>query len=87
MIVRARHGEAHILCAGAFFPISQQPLEQRYGTRHRAGVGISERTDACVILVSEERRDISWVEGGKLSTVKDLEELTLLIQRTFRTPR
>jgi uncharacterized protein (TIGR00159 family) len=57
------------------------PLAENYqgfdktGTRHRAGAGITERSDALAIIVSEERGEISIAEGGKLRLIKNVEEL------------
>lgn len=45
------------------------------GTRHRAGLGISEQSDALVVIVSEETSRISIAEDGKLHLCKDIDEL------------
>lgn len=50
------------------------------GTRHRAGIGISERTDALVIIVSEERGTISVAENGKIRTLSGAGELDDVIR-------
>lgn len=54
--------------AGCFLPISRNPnLSRSFGTRHRAGIGLSEETDAAVIIVSEETGKISLAVGGQIT--------------------
>lgn len=70
-----------ILAAGVQFPLAQ-PAEMpltHLGTRHRAAVGLSKRTDALVITVSEETGTISVAEHGQLKRSLDPEELYELI--------
>lgn len=56
-----------IEAASCFLPLSQNPnLSKELGTRHRAGVGISEESDAVVVIVSEETGNISLALGGEL---------------------
>ena len=53
--------------AGVLLPLSQNVLDsERYGTRHRAAIGISEQTDAVVVVVSEETGSISLVVRGRI---------------------
>ena len=61
---------------GCLFPLSQsQKLSKTLGTRHRAGLGLSEETDALVIVVSEETGIISIMEQGKITREIDEEKL------------
>lgn len=54
--------------AACTFPLSQNPaLEKTMGTRHQAAIGLSEETDAMVLVVSEETGTISFAYRGKLS--------------------
>lgn len=65
-----------IVAAGCVFPLSQKvELHKELGTRHRAAVGLSEETDAVVIVVSEETGTISVSYRGRLSHGLDGERL------------
>ncbi|MEO5986357.1 MAG: diadenylate cyclase CdaA [Candidatus Limnocylindria bacterium] len=56
-----------ISSAGVLLPLSQNVVDsERYGTRHRAAIGISEQTDAVVVVVSEETGSISLVVRGRI---------------------
>lgn len=69
--------DARLTCAGAVLPLTFNPtISKRYGTRHRAAIGLSERTDAIVVVVSEETGAISMIREGKI--IKDLNEKTLI---------
>ena len=60
-----------IACASAYFPPTSINLSSRYGARHRAGLGISEVSDALTIVVSEETSAISIAENGRIFTVNE----------------
>lgn len=65
-----------VLGAGCILPLSSNPtLEKALGTRHRAGLGLTEETDAIVIIVSEETRQISIAEDGRLTRNLQMGEL------------
>jgi uncharacterized protein (TIGR00159 family) len=65
-----------VAAAACFLPLSlKEGLSKRFGTRHRAAIGVTEETDAIAIVVSEERGSISLARDGRL--LEDLEPKTL----------
>ena len=71
-----------IKAAGCVLPLSYNPdLDPNLGTRHRAGLGISERCDAIIIIVSEETGGITICRDGKLSRNLDPVMLRESLQR------
>jgi len=72
VIIRAGRAWA----AGCFLPLSKNPaLDKNLGTRHRAAIGLTEETDALVIVVSEENNSVGLVEAGQM--VADVDHPTL----------
>lgn len=65
-----------IVVAGAVLPLSFNPsISSSYGTRHRAAMGLAERTDALLVVVSEETGVISLIREGRIT--KELDEKSL----------
>jgi diadenylate cyclase len=65
-----------IAAAGCFLPLSKDPnIDKRYGTRHRAALGLTEDSDAIVILVSEEAGEAHLVKNGKITTNLSEQEI------------
>jgi diadenylate cyclase len=65
-----------ILAAGALLPLAETTVHtERFGTRHRAALGITEQTDAVVVVISEENHQISIVERARI--VRNLSEAQL----------
>lgn len=62
-----------IACASAYFPPTNLELPSKYGSRHRAAIGMSEITDSVTIVISEETGSISIADGGKIITVNRKE--------------
>ena len=71
-----------ILYAGALLPLTEDPkLSWRYGTRHRAAIGITEISDCACIVVSEETGDVSIATEGVLKKYEDLGNLKTDLER------
>lgn len=77
-----------IIAAGCFLPITTSPeISRSLGTRHRAGIGLSEETDAVIIIVSEETGTISMGINGKLETRLDMGMLRGVLTDLFTTKK
>ncbi|MFR8251750.1 MAG: diadenylate cyclase, partial [Anaerovoracaceae bacterium] len=80
VIVRADR----VYAAGCVLPLTQSKnLEKTLGTRHRAGIGITEVSDALVIIVSEETGIISSASEGKLSRFLDVRSVEKLLYSAY----
>ncbi len=76
--------EGRIYAAGCVLPLSQNKnLESTLGTRHRAGLGITEASDAVSIIVSEETGIISIASEGRLSRFLDLKSVEKMLYDVF----
>ena len=74
--------EGRIDRAACFLPLSDNPnIDQQLGTRHRAGLGISEVSDALVLIVSEETGIISLAQEGRLQRGLDGDSLKEILTR------
>ena len=72
-------GKDRIIAARCTLPITDRSIPARYGMRHKAAVGLSERYDASVIVVSEQTGTVSFVKEGTITPVKNMNTLKLLI--------
>ena len=64
-----------IQAAGCFLPLTQKDFPKDYGTRHRAGIGVTEVADVSTIIVSEETGIVSYVRRGEITRYVDSESL------------
>ncbi len=73
-----------IATAGAILPLTQLPVRDKsLGTRHRAALGLSEETDATVVVVSEETSRISVARGGRMEVGVDETRLREILAGRF----
>ncbi|MCX5703149.1 MAG: diadenylate cyclase CdaA [Candidatus Omnitrophica bacterium] len=78
-----QHGR--VAAAGCLFPLTQnQELSRMFGTRHRAALGLSEESDAVIIIVSDERQDISLVSRRRFYKDLSCEELLSKIKESTK---
>ncbi len=74
-----------LAAAACFLPLSMNPvLSTQLGTRHRAGIGITEETDAIAVIVSEESGAISMAVGGKIERDLTPEQLRERLSNELR---
>lgn len=73
-----------IIAAGCFLPLTESTdVDKELGTRHRAGIGITEKLDVLTIIVSEETGVISVAKGGELIRYYDAAMLTDTLQQVY----
>ncbi len=73
-----------IAAAGCILPLTTNPnVTKALGTRHRAAIGITEETDAVVVVVSEEEGTASLVRGGQITRNLDTQTLRSALQQLF----
>ena len=64
-----------VMASQCILPMTTQTLSKIHGTRHRAGVGMTEKSDAIALIISEERGTISIAESGNLELITNNNEL------------
>jgi uncharacterized protein (TIGR00159 family) len=67
--------ENYIIATRIILPLSTKTLPSRFGLRHRAAIGITEKTDALCLVVSEETGKISYIKNGEFVLFKNTNEL------------
>ena len=79
------HGD-RIMYASCIFPLTRRiDVNQTLGTRHRAAIGLSEETDAIVVIVSEETGDISYCHDGALHSNVTLSQLKNFLNEVLKS--
>ncbi|MDI9476575.1 MAG: diadenylate cyclase CdaA [Natronincolaceae bacterium] len=80
--------KGQILAAACLLPLTDNPnISRALGTRHRAGIGITEKSDSMAIIVSEETGDISVAENGRIKRFLDAEELSQILLQSYRAEK
>ncbi|MDU5743664.1 MAG: DNA integrity scanning protein DisA nucleotide-binding domain protein, partial [Finegoldia magna] len=73
-----------IKAAACFLPLStEQSISKELGTRHRAAIGMSEKSDCLALIVSEETGGISIAEHGKINRYVDEPTLTKILTKLY----
>jgi TIGR00159 family protein len=73
--------KGRIAAAQVYLPLTQsKEVSRMLGTRHRAALGLTEETDAVVVIVSEERGTVSVVQEGRLTPTRDANDLRSRLQ-------
>jgi diadenylate cyclase len=76
-----QHGR--ISAAGCFLPLSESELKHSFGTRHRAALGLSEETDALVLIISEQTGAIRIAFDGRLTGALNPDNLLATLENMF----
>ncbi|MGB1020535.1 MAG: diadenylate cyclase CdaA [Flavobacteriaceae bacterium] len=75
-----------IIATRVILPVSQkEKLPKKYGLRHRAGLGISEKTDALVVVISEQRGSITYIKNGRMMDMPSSGALSKQLQEDFNS--
>ncbi len=75
-----------VLAAAALLPLTEMTLSERFGTRHRAALGITEDTDAVAVVVSEENGQMSVVERARIVRVPSEAQLERALTALLESP-
>ncbi len=80
--------DGRIAAAGCMLPLTDNyNISRDLGMRHRAGIGMSEKSDAVIVIVSEERGSVSVAEGGMIKMNLGSELLSRLLKNEFKTEK
>lgn len=75
--------QGRIVAASCVLPLTQNQERQHFGTRHRAALGLSEVSDSVVLVVSEERGEITVAQNGRLSNPLNGERLERILNNVL----
>lgn len=75
-----------VIAAAALLPLTEMTLSERFGTRHRAALGITEDTDAVAVVVSEENGQMSVVERARIVRVPSAAQLERALAALLESP-
>ncbi len=74
-----------IIATRVILPLSKERnIPLRFGLRHRAAIGITEKTDALALVVSEETGGISYIKNGEFIMFKDMKELETFLKKELQ---
>jgi len=77
-----------VIAAGCFLPLTlSADISKAFGTRHRAGIGLTEETDAVVLIISEETGSITTAVGNKIEKNVDMGSLRDFLTENFFTAK
>lgn len=80
-VIIDKHGR--IVAASCVLPLTQNQERQHFGTRHRAALGLSEVSDSVVLVVSEERGEVTVAQNGRLSNPLNGERLERILKNVL----
>jgi diadenylate cyclase len=79
--------QGRVVAAACYLPLSSdEELPKHWGTRHRAALGLSQKCDAMVVVVSEERGEVSLARGGELLTMENEEKFSQSVHGAITFP-
>lgn len=79
--------EDKLFAAGCVLPISHKTYDYLFGTRHKSALGLSELTDALVVVISEERGEISFVKEGLIQRNISADRLEKILESILIIPK
>jgi uncharacterized protein (TIGR00159 family) len=79
--------QGRVVAVACYLPLSSDAeLPKHWGTRHRAALGLSQKCDAMVVVVSEERGEVSLARGGELLTIENEEKFSQSVHGAITFP-